>query len=101
MADGINALVPSFWDIGHTLMHDVLDRDGGGFAATNAQRRDPAPEISRFECLQQRDDQARAGGADRMAERAGAAIDVELVSIDAEVALRRHRDDRKRLVDLE
>ena len=61
----------------------------------------PRLRFSRFQRMQQRDDQPRAGGADRMAERAGAAIDVELVSGDAEVALRRHRDDRKRLVDLE
>src|SRR6476619_992644 len=83
------------------LVQDALNRDRGGFAAADAQRRDPAFEILGFERMQQRDDQPRAGGADGMAERAGAAIDVEPVPVNAEVALRRHRDHGKRLVDLE
>jgi hypothetical protein len=36
-----------------------------------------------------------------MAERAGAAIDVQLLAGNAEVALRRHRDHREGFVDLE
>src|SRR6266481_6010782 len=51
--------------------------------------------------MQQRDDQAGAGGADRVPERAGAAVDVQLLAGDAEIALRRHRHHRERLVDLE
>ena len=50
--------------------------------------------------VQQRDDDARAGGADRMAERAGAAVHVDLLVRQAEVAHGRHGDDGERLVDL-
>src|SRR3954452_17974991 len=82
-------------------MNDTLDGDGGGFAAADAQRRDAAFQIMRFQRVQQRHDQPRAGGADRMAERAGAAIDVQSVTGNAEVALRSHCDYRKSLVDLE
>ena len=49
----------------------------------------------------QRHQDARARGADRMAERAGAAVDVDLLVREAEVAHRRHRDDREGFVDLE
>src|SRR5229473_8711742 len=83
------------------LVNPALDRDRGGFAAADAECCDAALEVLRFERVQQRDDQPRAGGADRMAERAGAAIDVELLSGDAEIALRRHRHHREGLVDLE
>src|ERR1700730_11367100 len=82
-------------------MHDTLDRDRGGFTAADAEWGDAALEVLRLERVQKRDDQPCAGGADRMAERAGAAIDVELFSGDAEVALRRHRHHREGLVDLE
>ena len=50
---------------------------------------------------QQRHQDARAGGADRVAERAGAAMDVDLVVRQAEVVHRRQRHHRERLVDLE
>jgi hypothetical protein len=49
---------------------------------------------------EQRDDDARARGADRMAERAGAAVHVDLVVRQVELAHRRHGDHRERLVDL-
>src|SRR2546430_12652206 len=51
--------------------------------------------------MQQRHDQAGTGGADGMPERAGTAIDVEFFPGNPEIALRRHRHHRKRLVDLE
>src|SRR5437868_4339815 len=78
-------------------VNDAFDGNGGGFAAADAQRRDAAFQIVRFQRVQQRHDQPRAGGADRMAERAGAAIDIEFFTGDAEVALRSHCDYRKRL----
>src|SRR5258708_38364948 len=51
--------------------------------------------------MQQRHDQPSAGGADGVAERAGAAIDVQSVAGNSEGALRRHRHYGKRFVDLE
>src|SRR5580698_964240 len=83
------------------LMHDTLYRNRGGFAAADAQRRDAAFQVLRFQRMQQRHDQARAGGPNGMAERAGAAVDVEFFSGNSEIALRRHRHYRERLVDLE
>src|SRR5580692_7428393 len=53
------------------LMHDALDRDGGGFAAADAERRHPALEVLCLQRMQQRHDQTCAGCPDRMAERAG------------------------------
>jgi hypothetical protein len=37
------------------------------------------PQVPRFQRMQQRHDQSRTGGVDRVAERVGAAIDVEFV----------------------
>jgi hypothetical protein len=51
--------------------------------------------------MQQRHDQPRAGSTNGVAERASAAIDVELFSGNTKIALRGHRDHRKGLVDLE
>src|ERR1700704_1554134 len=60
------------------LVDYALDRNRGGFAAANAKRGDAALQIVGFHGVQQRHDQPRAGCADGMAERTGAAIDVEL-----------------------
>ena len=50
--------------------------------------------------MHQRGDDARAGGADGMAERAGAAIDVGARVVEADVAHGGHGDGREGLVDL-
>src|SRR5690606_6987232 len=60
-----------------------LDRDGGGLAAADAQRRDPPLAAGLAQRAQQRHDQPCAGGADRMAERDRAAMDVDLLVRDA------------------
>ena len=64
---------------------------------------DATPRLmpTRPERREQRHQNARARGADRMAERAGAAVDVDLFVRKAEVAHRRHGDDGEGLVDLE
>src|SRR6187402_522267 len=97
---GENDGVPSFSDFLGS-MRVTLHGDRGGLAAADAECRDAALEVLRFKRMQQRHDQPRAGGADGMAERAGAAVDVELLSDDAEVLLRRHRHHGKSLVDFE
>src|SRR3546814_10881056 len=48
---------------------------------------------------QQCDDDTGAGCADRVAEGAGAAVDVELLARNAELAHRGHGDDGEGLVD--
>src|SRR5258708_13094127 len=83
------------------LVNDAFDRDGGGFAAADAERGDATLQIVRLERAEQRHDQPRAGGADRMTERTGAAVDVQLLPGNAEIALRGHRHHRKRFIDFE
>src|ERR1700761_6872424 len=68
---------PRFQTDGCSLMHIALDGDRGGFTAADAECRDTALQVLRFHRMQQGHDQSRAGGADRMAERTGAAVDVE------------------------
>ena len=82
-------------------MNNALDRDSGGFAPANAQCRDAAPQIVCFQCMQQRNEQARPCGTDGMAERAGTAIDVQLLARNSEIALRGHCHDSEGLVDFE
>src|SRR5450631_4551004 len=70
---------PSFGG-GVASVHDPLDGDGRGFAAADAERGDATFQVVRRERMQQRHDQPCAGGADRVAERAGAAIDVQFLA---------------------
>ncbi len=55
----------------------------------------------RSSAADQGDQDARAGRADRVAHGGGAAVDVDLVVGDAEVAHREHGDAGEGLVDLE
>src|SRR5208282_3028520 len=54
-------------------------------AAANAQRGEPLLGVALLHLVKQRHQNARAGRADRMAERDGAAIDVDLGGVPAEV----------------
>jgi 3-hydroxyacyl-CoA dehydrogenase/enoyl-CoA hydratase/3-hydroxybutyryl-CoA epimerase/enoyl-CoA isomerase len=63
------------------------------------QRRDAAAELARLERVHEAGDDAPAGRADRMAERAGAAVDVDARRVELELADRGHRHHRKGLVD--
>src|SRR5437660_488972 len=60
---------------------DPFDDDRGRHAAGGAHRHQAALEIAPLELVQHRADQDRAGGADGMAKRDRAAIDVDLVAI--------------------
>src|SRR6185437_5570577 len=88
-----------FYDI--ASVNDPLDCNCSGFTATDAERGDAAFEVLCLQRMQQRHDQAGTGGADGMAERAGAAVDVQLVARNSEILLRCHRHHREGLVDLE
>src|SRR4029079_4968346 len=72
---------------------------GRRFAAADAQRGDAALPPALPEGVEQGDDDARAAGADRMAERGRAAMDVDLLVRDADVLHREHGDAGERLVD--
>src|SRR3954447_11002576 len=67
---------------GGDFLSRSLDCDCGGFPAADAERGDAPPEFVGLERMEQRHDQPRAGGADRMSKRAGAAVDVQLVAGD-------------------
>src|SRR5665213_784378 len=98
----INAILPSFQDITCAAsVRNALHRDRRSFAAADAECGDAAFQVMRLQRMQQRDDQAGACCADGMAERAGAAIDVQLLAVDAEIALCCHRHHGEGLVDLE
>ena len=56
--------------------------DGGGFAAADAQAGDAALFAARFQRMQQRGEDAGAGCADRVTQRARAAIDVDFGMLD-------------------
>jgi hypothetical protein len=89
---------PIFWEFG---LAESFDCDGGGFPTADAERSDAAAELALLEGREQRDDDARAGCADGMAERAGAAVDVDLVVGQAERAHGGHDNDGEGLVDFE
>src|SRR6056297_614720 len=75
----------SRWLFRTGTVSDRLDTDGHCLAAADAQRGDAAPAAAFAERVQQRDEDARARGADGMAQGAGAAVDVDLLVGDAHV----------------
>lgn len=79
---------------------DQLDRDGGAFAATDADGRDAAGLARRLQGVNKRDDDARARGADRVSQRTGAAMHIDLFMRHAHPRHEGHRDDGEGFVDL-
>src|SRR6478735_2279745 len=67
---------------------DELHRNRGRFAAADAQARDAALETLLLQRVDQRDEDARAARADRVAKRGRAAVHVDLVVRNADVAHR-------------
>src|ERR1700729_2305923 len=77
-----------------------LDDHGVALAATGADRGPPEPAAAAPKLEQERAEDAGAGGADRVAERDRAAVDVDLVLVEAEHPHRVERHRRERLIDL-
>src|SRR6185369_7489741 len=75
-----------------------LDGHRGGFAAADAQRRDAALELTLAQRTQERDDDARAARADRVAQRAGAAVHVHDLVRELELGHRGHGHGGESLV---
>src|SRR5688572_188506 len=78
-----------------------FDRQSYSIAAAEAERGDAAFEIPLLQGIDQRGQDARAAGADRVAERDGAAIDVHSGRVDPELLDHREQLDREGFVDLE
>src|SRR5436305_8671905 len=70
-------------------------------AAADAQRGEALLGIALLHLVQQGYQHARAGGADRMADRNRAAIDVDLAGIPAEVLVDRAGLRRERFIGLD
>src|SRR3546814_10051259 len=78
---------------------DSFDDDGGRHTARGAHGDEAVATARAFEFVERGADQDRACGADRVAERHRAAVDVHLLAIEIEVADELLGDDREGLVD--
>src|SRR5690606_26107083 len=85
-------------DAAERTASDQLDRQRRAFAPADAQAGDAALETLLLERVEQRDEDPSAARANRVAERGRAAVDVDLVVRDADVAHREHRHAGERLV---
>src|SRR5438094_3717377 len=79
-------------------LSEALDGKGYSVAAAEAEGGDAALEVAALQFVEQRDEDARAARADRMAERDGAAIHINFFGIESELARDGDRGDGKRFV---
>src|SRR3974390_3788357 len=79
---------------------DPFDDGGGPHAAPGAHRHQAGGEVASFQLVENGPAEHGTGGADRVAQRNGAAVDVHRLGVEIEVThgLERHRGER--LVDL-
>src|SRR6185312_12703974 len=70
---------------GFRIRSTALDAHGDAHAATDAERRQPLLGVALAHLVQQRHEDPRARGADRMTKRNGAAIDVHFLRIESEI----------------
>ena len=75
-----------------------FDGDRRGLTATNAKRRHALGPAMGFKRMDQGDQQTRTGRANRMTQRTGTAMDIDLAVIKLKIADCGHRDDSKSLV---
>ena len=75
-------------------------RERRRLATADAQHATPRCEAMLLQRAEQGDEDAGAGSADRVTERAGAAVDIDLFGRQLEVVHGRHGDDGEGLVDL-
>src|SRR5258706_8914538 len=84
-----------------TPTSDALERGGDGAAAAEAQRREAEAALPTAELVEQGRDDSRSRGTDRMTEGDRAAVDVDLVPVEAELAPVRDGLGGEGLVDLD
>ena len=80
---------------------DALHDRRHAHAAADAQRREAVAQVACLELVDQRAEDHRAGGAQRVAQRDRAAVHVDLLVRDAQVLHELEHDGGERLVDLE
>src|SRR5262249_10613052 len=78
-----------------------FDGEGNPHSAPYAKRGEAAPRVALLHFVEKGDQHARAGGADRMTERDGAAVHVHLLRVPTHLAVDRDRLRGEGLVDLE
>src|SRR6185437_5256395 len=86
--------------LGVKVTSDPLDRQRDPLAAPDAERGDPAPLPGLAQRRQQRHQQPRARGADRVAERDGAPPDVHPRRVEPQHPVVDDGDDREGFIDL-
>src|ERR1051326_7239890 len=74
--------------------------EGAPHSAPDAKRREAAPRVALLHFVEKGDQHARARGADRVAERDGAAVHVHLLRVPAHLPVDRDRLRGEGLVDL-
>src|ERR1043165_855276 len=79
----------------------ALDAHRDAHAAADAQARDALLRVALAHLVEQRDEDAAARGADRVADRDGAAVDVDLARVPAHLVVDGARLRREGFVDLE
>src|SRR5215472_14725199 len=79
----------------------ALDDAGGGHGAASTHRDQGGGRVTPFQLVQGGGEQAGAGAAHRVAERDGAAVDVDLVRVGLVHAQPGQHHRGERLVDLE
>src|SRR5262245_25142023 len=67
----------------------TFDGEGNPHAPADTKRREAAPRVALLHFVEQRDQHARARGADRMTERDRAAVHVHLVRVADHLAIDR------------
>src|SRR5919205_677248 len=80
---------------------DSLEGRRDGAAAAETQRRHAVAALAAAQLVEQGRDDSRSRGADRVPERDRAAIDVDLVPVEPQLAPIGERLRGKRLVDLD
>src|SRR5205814_2214246 len=85
---------------GHARL-DALEDGRDALAAADAQRGEPVPAVPLSELRDEGEREPRARGAERVAERDGAAVHVRLLAVEAEILLDGQALRGKGLVDLD
>src|SRR5215831_10112963 len=88
-------MFPWGWEVG------VLDEQRDALAAADAGRGDAVAQPRALELARERERESHAGRTQGMADGDGAAVDVELDLVDAELARARHHLRAERFVDFE
>src|SRR6185436_18743479 len=83
------------------MASDALERCGDRSAATEAQRREPVAAVASGQLVEQRRDDPGTRRPDRVAERDRAAVDIDLVPVEAERTAVGEGLRGERLVDLD